>query len=351
LRNTEREQAVAKAALALMADVEVVPTPDNFELFYAYASGEKGGVAASISEMLASGKRFTTTVLQDLHEKASKAARTQTVVNAIGEEMADMLTSVLDNVEAAGRDAEAYGRTLSVASDQLGGNKSPAAVQKLVDGLIDATQVMEARTRVLEDELQRTSLEVTELKAQLDNVRRESLTDPLTSVPNRKAFDSELTSAVAVAEETGEPLSLLMCDIDRFKVFNDTWGHQTGDHVLRLVATCLSENVKGRDTVARYGGEEFAVILRRTGLDDAIKLANQIRMNVERKKLVKKSSGDVLGIMTISVGAAQYAPGETEADLIRRADTCLYTAKNSGRNRVVGDRMGATDEIAEGAAA
>ena len=337
MRNSEREQAIAKAALALMADSDVVPTPDNFELFYAYASGEKEGVAAAIGEMLASRKRFTTTILQDLHERASKAARTQAVVNAIGEEMADVLTGVLDSIETAGRDAEAYGQTLSAASDQLGGNKSPAAVQKLVDGLIDATQTMEARTKVLEDELQRTSLEVTELKAQLDNVRKESLTDPLTGVANRKAFDAEIASAIAVADETGDPLSLLMCDIDHFKVFNDTWGHQTGDHVLRLVGACMSENVKGRDTVARYGGEEFAVILRHTTLDGAMRLAEQIRGSVERKRLVKKSSGDVLGIITISIGVAQFVAGEPEADFIRRADACLYAAKHAGRNRVIGE--------------
>lgn len=335
--NNEREQAVAKATLALMADADVVPTPDNFELFYSYASGEKAGVAGVIGEMLASRKRFTPAILQDLHERASKAARTQTVVNAIGEEMADVLSGVLDNIEAAGRDAEAYGQKLSAASDQLGGNKSPAAVQKLVDGLIGATQTMEARTKVLEDELQRTSLEVTELKAQLDNVRKESLTDALTGVANRKAFDGEITAAIAVAEETGDPLSMFMCDIDRFKMFNDTWGHQTGDHVLRLVGACLSENVKGRDTVARYGGEEFAVVLRRTALDGAMHLADQIRASVERKKLVKKSSGDVLGIITISIGVAQFMPGETATDFIQRADACLYAAKHAGRNRVVGE--------------
>ncbi|HSZ11886.1 MAG TPA: GGDEF domain-containing protein [Rhizomicrobium sp.] len=338
VQNREREQAVAKATLALMADADVSPTPANYELFHAYASGEKAGAAAVIGEMLASRKRFTTTILADLHERASKAARTQTVVSAIGEELADMLSGVLENIEAAGRDAEAYGQKLSAASDQLGGSKSPPALQKLVDGLIDATQSMEDRTKALEDELQRSSLEVTELRTQLDHVRKESLTDPLTNVQNRKAFDDELANAIASANETGNPLSLMMCDIDHFKTFNDTWGHQTGDHVLRLVAGCLSENVKGRDTVARYGGEEFAVILRHTSLTQAMSLAEQIRQHVERKKLVKKSTGDILGMLTISIGVAQFVASETDADLIRRADTCLYAAKRAGRNRVIGEK-------------
>jgi diguanylate cyclase len=128
-----------------------------------------------------------------------------------------------------------------------------------------------------------------------------------------------------------------MVDIDNFKKFNDTWGHQTGDQVLRLVAGCMSENVKGRDTVARFGGEEFAIILRRTSLENATKLADQIRSYVQSKKLVKKSTGDILGTITVSIGVARLAPGDTPASLIQRADACLYVAKNGGRNRVVGE--------------
>src|SRR5476649_1970119 len=128
-----------------------------------------------------------------------------------------------------------------------------------------------------------------------------------------------------------------MCDIDRFKIFNDTWGHQTGDQVLRLVAHCLSENTKGRDTAARYGGEESAVIVRGAGVDGAVKLAEQIRASVEGKKLVKKSTGDILGSITISIGAAELVEDETAVSLIQRADTCLYRAKHAGRNCVIGD--------------
>jgi diguanylate cyclase len=206
-----------------------------------------------------------------------------------------------------------------------------------MDGLLGATQAMEARTRMLEDELCRSSCEVKELKSKLDDVRKESLTDPLTAIPNRKLFDVALEHAIHDANETGEDFALCMCDIDHFKTFNDTWGHQTGDQVLRLVGACLSENVKGRDTAARYGGEEFAVILRQTRIEHALNLANQIRGHVESKKLVKKSTGDILGTITISIGVAQFAPGETAANLIRRADEYLYAAKRAGRNCVIGE--------------
>jgi diguanylate cyclase len=137
------------------------------------------------------------------------------------------------------------------------------------------------------------------------------------------------------AAADGEDVCLLMCDIDHFKKFNDTWGHQTGDQVLRLVASCLAENVKGRDTAARYGGEEFAVLLRGTPLEAATMLANQIRTTVETKKLVKKSTGDILGTITISIGVAKFTADESVEAVIRRADACLYGAKHSGRNLVI----------------
>jgi len=172
----------------------------------------------------------------------------------------------------------------------------------------------------------------------------------LTGIRNRKAFDIELADAVDQARRTAEPVSLFMCDIDHFKSFNDTWGHQTGDQVLRLVAQCLSENVKGRDTAARYGGEEFAVILRRTSLSAALSLAEQIRTSVESKRLVKRSTGETLGRLTISIGVSEFVKNDGIADLLQRADACLYAAKNGGRNRVVG-QVQTTASMADIAAA
>ena len=191
------------------------------------------------------------------------------------------------------------------------------------------------RAKSLEGELQASSQQVNELRTKLADVRKESMTDPLTGIANRKAFDEAVAAASDRVARDGEEVTLLLCDIDHFKLFNDTWGHQTGDQVLRLVASCLAENTKGRDTAARYGGEEFAVLLRGTGLEAATRLANQIRAMVETKKLVKKSTGDVLGAITISIGVAQFAPGETGEAVVRRADACLYGAKHNGRNLVI----------------
>jgi diguanylate cyclase len=340
----ERAQALAKAALGLMAERQVAPTPENFQLFYAYASGDNPMASRVMGDLISGRKPFSPIVLDDLRDRFFGSARLDASVQSIGTEISGAVDSVLQKLASAEQDTVAYGRRLSAASGELGGGQTPAEMQKLVDGLLGATKAMEARTKALEDELQRSSHEVTDLKAKLDDVRKESLTDPLTGIHNRKAFDQELTQAVEQARKEGQPLSLFMCDIDHFKSFNDTWGHQTGDQVLRLVGHCLSENVKGRDTAARYGGEEFVVILRQTGLEAAVRLANQIRSNVEGKKLVKRSTGDILGTITISIGVAQLHPGESPSSLVERADVCLYAAKNAGRNRVMSEASKAVVE-------
>ena len=344
MHRPEREQALAKTALALMGECNVTPTPENFELFYAYATGENPAVAQVIGQMIAARKPFTAELLQDLRLRCLTSARAARSMDNLGSGIGDVINTVLGKLEEAGREAVDYSKTLSRATGGLSAEQSPADLRKLVDGLMAATREMESRTKSLESELQRSSEQVTDLRSKLDNVRKESLTDPLTGIANRKAFDNALEAAIA--RDPDETATLLLCDIDHFKKFNDTWGHQTGDQVLRLVANCLSENIKGRDTAARYGGEEFGVVLRGVGLDAASQIANQIREAVKGRKLVKKSTGDVLGVITISIGVAQFGDGEAAESVIRRADACLYGAKQHGRNLVVNqndDRMAALE--------
>jgi diguanylate cyclase len=193
---------------------------------------------------------------------------------------------------------------------------------------------MAERNKALEAQVDASAKEVDTLRSKMEAVRKESLIDALTGLANRRSFDEQLTVAIAEAEREATPLCVLMCDIDHFKKFNDTWGHATGDQVLRLVAQCLSSNVKGRDTAARYGGEELVVVLPKTSLAAAMTVAEQIRKAVESRKIIKKATGETLGQVTLSIGGAEYKAGEAAADFVSRADACLYAAKRAGRNRV-----------------
>ncbi len=136
------------------------------------------------------------------------------------------------------------------------------------------------------------------------------------------------------ARASDAPLSLLMIDIDHFKQFNDTYGHQLGDQVLKLVARSLNEIAQAKDTAARYGGEEFAVILPATPLETSMEVAEAIRNQVSTKRLTNRRTGQVLGQVTLSIGAALLKDAETPDALVHRADEAMYLAKRDGRNRV-----------------
>jgi diguanylate cyclase len=179
--------------------------------------------------------------------------------------------------------------------------------------------------------------EISNLQQSLEAIRAESLTDPLTGLGNRKYFDRMIGVAVENALASGEPLSLLLFDIDHFKSFNDSYGHLTGDQVLRLVGLSLKQTIKGQDITARYGGEEFAVVLPNTALRQALTVADHIRRAVMAKELKKKSTGEILGRVTISVGVSMLKAGDDTDALIERADACLYAAKRNGRNRVISE--------------
>ena len=172
--------------------------------------------------------------------------------------------------------------------------------------------------------------DITERKVFEAELRNLAVTDTLTGVWNRRQ-GTELLAADLSARRPGQPLSLLMLDIDHFKTINDTFGHQAGDHVLIEIASRVRRNLRGNDMVARWGGEEFIVLLRDCSLADALRFADDIRMAIAEVPF------GVLGSLTVSVGAAEVRANEDLTSWLGRADQALYRAKRAGRNEVVAD--------------
>jgi diguanylate cyclase len=189
----------------------------------------------------------------------------------------------------------------------------------------------------LQERLAQASARISALEHTLSQARLEALTDPLTGLANRRAFDEALRDAVARAADGAAPnggdLSLLLLDIDHFKSINDLHGHQAGDQALRLIAGTIAGMVRRTDLAARWGGEEFAVLLPGTGRAGALSLAETLRSGIAGRRL-SLGGGQPVAI-TVSIGAASFTPGDTPAAWLARADVALYLAKQAGRDRAI----------------
>lgn len=332
---TERARALAETALANMARLNVAPTPGNFQIWYTDCAGWLPGLSRLLETLEQRAEAFTVERCAELYERFFGTGRQVRLIDETCQRIEATMAQLLGQVGGMSADAGSYSDKLETFSTELDQSGEVHQIRELISGILSETREMHNRASHLETQLADSSQQIEGLRSDLINAQREAHTDGLTGIANRKCFDLELHGATDEVTDTGQPLSLLLADIDHFKAFNDTHGHQVGDQVLKLVAQVLTKCVKGRDLAARYGGEEFGVILPETELEGARNVAEQIRKTVAKNRVRLKSSGQDLGAITLSIGCSQFQPGETLADLIRRADEALYQAKHHGRNCVI----------------
>ncbi len=325
---------LADATLRDLKDRHIQPTPENYTVWFHHLSGRFPKLTKTLTEQLESNPQFGDADATALFEQFFSIEEHNQAINAITEQLIEELKGVLENLSGTYEISGDYGLSLNALSEALANDGNPSHLQPTITAVAKATQKMAAENKSLGSQLTSSSLEISQLKSDLEDMRRQAMTDGLTGIANRKCFDQELEAALQFAQEDNSPVSLLMVDIDHFKVFNDTYGHQMGDQVLKLLADILKDSVKGQDLPARYGGEEFSIILPETKLAGAVGLAEALRNRVVRRKLINKMTGDTLGNITLSIGATQYQPKETSEEFVARADKALYGAKNAGRDQV-----------------
>lgn len=335
--SSEKTHRLASETLSLLRRHDIPETPPNYEIFYTYISGTNSELDQAVDDILRNGGVFTEDQLDSLQSRFLISRAEAEAVSRTNLSLQSAIETVMAVIAEAGGDTSRFGETIQVLSNQLTGREGDTQVKSVLSKIVGESHAMTARTRQLESNLEAASSEISVLRETLESARREAITDALTGLGNRKCFNDELLRAIERAREEGEPLSVVIGDVDHFKKFNDTWGHQLGDQVLKLVAYYFKANVKGQDTATRYGGEEFAIILPKTRLSSAVLVADHIRRAVCAKKMKKRTTGETIGYVTISMGVAEYRPGEPHADCVSRADEALYAAKRNGRNRVVSE--------------
>ena len=246
-------------------------------------------------------------------------------------------TMVLEAVETIRAMMESSGNfdvSIGDFTEKIQAAETIQEILKVKDYLVIEMQKVREHSHTLHDELEKHRTATETLSKKLEESEARALVDALTNVLNRNAYNLKIGELVHEYKRYKEEWALLVLDIDHFKKFNDTYGHKTGDKVLKSVAATVSNSIRVSDHIFRYGGEEFVVILSRINKETTKTLSEKIRREVERDYFV---DGDNELKVTMSIGAAIITPEDTEASLFERADKALYQAKQNGRNQILLD--------------
>ncbi|NKC01139.1 MAG: diguanylate cyclase [Pseudomonadales bacterium] len=326
---------VLKRVLPLMSQQRVPTIPQNYAIWYDYVTNKNDELSAELEGKISAQDEFDSETCRTLYEKFY-LAELHAEVDGIQGAVRNAVESVLSELGGLGEEITHFSEVLDECGESLEDDPTPEDLNNLVVELVRETARTKARSQEVEGSLHTMASELTELRSQVDRLSRDSRTDALTGIANRRAFDEAIRRMTKEVGETGAPLCLILADIDHFKKFNDTHGHLVGDKVLRFVAQEIEQCVKGRDMLARYGGEEFAVLLPNTPIDGAMMLGESIRAIIEAQR-VKNDQREDLEKTTISLGVAQFVAGESIESFIERADACLYASKHNGRNCVTSE--------------
>jgi diguanylate cyclase len=335
----KRTIAFADLALAKIRSFDQPVDPRTYAAWFTYATNCRPSQNAIVNRKIA----LNGSISADEIEKIYGYGPPDLIAGNLGPLAAgvvDHVGQVKAMVDAVVGAIAAYRAKLDHVTEQLDRSPDQHEVSAMVEALVSAAKSMETQNQAFTARLQAARRQITELQEEADSLRVDDLTDRLTSLANRKHFDRQLERCMAEAEAKDGSLCLLLTDIDHLKNVNDTFGHLAGDEVLRLISHSHRQHVQPNDVAARIGGDEFAVILPAVQLHSALTVADHIRCRVMATHLMKRTTGESIGRLTVSGGIATYRRGESPWALMQRADRCLEAAKRHGCNRVVCDSDG-----------
>lgn len=303
------------------------PDPVNYSFAYRIHSDPAGALARAVAMMTDGGVRLTRRDIIELGGEISTAPVEAPERSAINEGLVArtqmQVEGFQDLVRAMRNETQDFGRDLAARASEITNGSAATST----DDVVRITRTMLARVQAAESQLETATREASDLREKLEEARDNARRDPLTGLPNRRAFEE----AFSEASSKGDAICVAVCDIDKFKLVNDGFGHAVGDRVLKAIADVLCDRC-GDHLVARYGGEEFVVLFTGIDLDSAQGMLDDARQIVGRKRYRLRETDAPLGEVTFSAGLTVAAPGEPVADVFVRADGLLYAAKAAGRN-------------------
>ncbi|MES2442667.1 MAG: GGDEF domain-containing protein [Pseudomonadota bacterium] len=314
-------------------DQRLDPDPANFAFAYHLLGDPDGPLARAVASLTDGGVRLTVRDIEalgvDMKPVAGAAAAKEKADGLVAQTQMQV-EGFEDMVHAMRAETEGFGRDLAASAEAM---TRSAGVDAAAGGEVARiTAAMLERVRTAESRLEAVTHEASELRTKLEEARDNARRDPLTDLPNRRAFEE----AYAAQAAAGAGICMAVCDVDHFKSVNDRFGHAVGDRVLKAIGDALSAACAGH-LVARYGGEEFAILF--TGVEQAAARVtlDTARASVATRNYRLRESDAPLGEVTFSAGLTGARADEMCATVFQRADRLLYAAKESGRNCVRSD--------------
>ncbi len=345
----EDRTLAARDVLQALIDHLSLPSAAQAQLGAITPQLQKAADAATVKAIAKDLADFVVDYVANLHSEVSGLNTFLMVIKARLGEVSGFVDLEKTERKVAASARDDLNKSVQISLDTMRGRVSAAAdikqlkddIQRqigIIDGNLNAFMKSEgARSErvdeqhvVLAKQLDELARETDRLRKQLVEAQDQALHDTLTGLPNRLAYNERMAMEHARWLRSGQHLSLVVLDIDRFKSINDTWGHQAGDRVLKYLARELGSQIRAQDFFCRFGGEEFVLLLPDTPRAGALKLADNLRRHIEGCRFKYK---DQPVAVTISCGITEFTPKEAPAHAFERADTCLYAAKNNGRNR------------------
>ncbi|MDG4813227.1 GGDEF domain-containing protein [Hydrogenovibrio sp. 3SP14C1] len=333
----EKAQRIFVQLIDIFEEQEINPTPLNYYIWYQYYKGDHPKFRQEMDNALQDPFGYNDRLGRRLYDEYFAEDESGNDFDRAFKRLINLVIKKMnvwsDKLEKHTQDLNHY--TTSLASNDI----DAATLKELTHSVLNTASSMKQSSEEFQKEMMDSNEEILQLRKELIEARAETLTDELTEIGNRKAFNNAIQDLADNTQENPQSLVLILTDIDHFKRFNDTFGHLVGDSVLRYFANLMKKTKDDTETVCRYGGEEFAILLSHSSLEKAKERAESIRHNLETAKLKRKDSEKTLGAITASFGVAAYQGEgvETIEEWINRADDALYKAKNLGRNQIVSE--------------
>lgn len=300
-------------------------SPGNYALVYRFCVGQDSALLPAISELIKTG------YAPDDSRLAVAESKFESELLSLADSTQQQLNSIETVVSQSHSETTDFGAALKGAAATI---SSDAVDKTALTELFELTREMIVKTRRVENELRERTEAIEGLQQSLSEAKHKADTDALTGLANRRAFERQLGAATERARSSGVPCSLAICDIDLFKKINDSYGHQTGDRVIKLVADIVANHCGDVGKGYRFGGEEFVVLFENMELANAIEKMEAVRTDLEARHVVHKESGKALGVISLSAGVAELGEDGDPGVMLGNADRALYTAKAEGRNCV-----------------